>query len=89
MKRELRIPKFNSQKQELEFWSKIDFGDYLKAADLQEANIPSLKPKTKPVSFRLPINVLSRIKAMATERDVPYQSLMKDIIFKGVVSATR
>jgi len=87
MKKELNLPKFKNSKEELEFWSKIDLADYLEINDLQEAVIPDLKTKTKPVSFRLPINVLNRIKAMAQQRDVPYQSLMKDYIFRGVVGA--
>lgn len=84
MKKQLKIPKFKSIKEELKFWSEIDLGDYLESKDLVPAMIPDLKPKTKPITVRLPVNLLNRLKAMANQRDIPYQSLMKDIIFRGI-----
>jgi len=36
-----------------------------------------LKPTMKTVSLRLPEQMLNRIKVLANERDVPYQSLLK------------
>lgn len=87
MKKELKLPKFKNNREEVAFWSKIDLADYLEAKDLQEDIIPDLKTKTKPVSFRLPVNVLNRIKSLAAQRDIPYQSLMKDFVFRGLSQA--
>jgi hypothetical protein len=38
---------------------------------------PDLKPTMKTISLRLPEQMLNRIKVLANERDVPYQSLLK------------
>jgi predicted DNA binding CopG/RHH family protein len=39
--------------------------------------MPNLKPTTKAISLRLPVDLLERIKIEANRRDVPYQSLIK------------
>ena len=41
------------------------------------ARFPNLKPSTKSISLRLPLDLLERIKVEANRRDVPYQSLIK------------
>jgi predicted DNA binding CopG/RHH family protein len=43
----------------------------------QSARFPNLKPSTKSISLRLPVDLLERIKIEANRRDVPYQSLIK------------
>jgi predicted DNA binding CopG/RHH family protein len=39
--------------------------------------LPKLKPSTEPISLRLPVTLLERIKVAANKRDVAYQSLIK------------
>ena len=41
------------------------------------ATFPNLRPSTTTISIRLPEPLLDELKALANERDVPYQSLMK------------
>jgi predicted DNA binding CopG/RHH family protein len=36
-----------------------------------------LKPSTTPISMRLPDTLLTDLKRLANEQDVPYQRLMK------------
>lgn len=43
----------------------------------ERARFPNLKPSTKAISLRLPVDLLERIKVAANKRDVPYQSLIK------------
>ena len=38
---------------------------------------PNLKPSSKSISLRIPLDLLERIKVAANKRDVPYQSLIK------------
>jgi predicted DNA binding CopG/RHH family protein len=40
-------------------------------------SFPALKPSTTTISLRLPKGLLEELKALANERDVPYQSLLK------------
>jgi predicted DNA binding CopG/RHH family protein/uncharacterized DUF497 family protein len=71
------IPKFRSQAQERKFWETHDSTDYLDWSKAVPARFPNLKPSTKSISLRLPIDLLERIKVEANRRDVPYQSRIK------------
>lgn len=84
MKKLKKIPKFNSEKEEREFWqthSSIDYVDWSKA---KLASFPNLKPSTKTISLRLPLYLLNDVKILANECDVPYQSLIKIFLAKQV-----
>ena len=85
MKKKLKklksIPKFKNEDEERKFWAKKDSTDYIdwdKA--LVNPNFPNLKYATESISIRMPSSILDRIKAMANERDVPYQSFIKMIL---------
>ena len=71
------IPKFRSEAQERKFWETHDSTGYLDWSKATNARFPNLKPSTKSISLRLPIDLLERIKVEANRRDVPYQSLIK------------
>ena len=86
MKKQIKIPKFKNEDQEREFWSKIDLSEYLEASDFERVSFPNLKPTTKPISVRLPEYMIEHLKEKANEIDVPYQSLIKTYISKGLQS---
>ncbi len=71
------IPKFKSEDEERDFWSKAETGDYFDTGKPTELDLSKLKPSTESISLRLPSYLLARIKEIANSRDVPYQSLMK------------
>ena len=71
------IPDFSSEAEEQEFWATHDTTEYFDWAKARRATFPKLKPTTTPISMRLPETLLSDIKRLAHEQDVPYQSLMK------------
>ena len=75
MKKEL--PKFKSENQEREFWSKEDSTDYIDWKKAKRMILPNLKPSTKKISLRLPELMIEELKLLANKRDIPYQSLMK------------
>lgn len=84
MKKPLNIPKFKNEDEEREFWSKVDLAEYFDAGDFASVSFPNLKPTTRPISIRIPVSVLNRVKERANETNVPYQSLIKEYIRKGV-----
>jgi len=86
MKKRLSIPQFKNEDEERKFWANLDLSVYYDASDLEEVSFPNLKPTTRPISIRLPQSLLNRVKERANELNVPYQSLMKDYIQKGVFS---
>ena len=86
MKKQLSVPKFKNEGEEREFWSKVDLSEYFVSEDFERISFPNLKPTTRPVSIRIPVYMLNRVKERANETNVPYQSLIKEYIRKGVAT---
>lgn len=72
-----RIPKFQSEELEREFWAEQDSSEYVDWSSAEQVVFPQLKPSTKTISLRLPEALLEDLKYLANKRDVPYQSLLK------------
>jgi predicted DNA binding CopG/RHH family protein len=72
-----KIPEFNSEAEEREFWESHDSSEYLDWSQAEAVRLPNLKASTKTISLRLPVALLERIKIEANKRDMPYQSLIK------------
>jgi predicted DNA binding CopG/RHH family protein len=72
-----KIPKFETENQEREFWSDEDSTEFLDWEKAKQVSLPRLKPSTKTISLRLPESLLDDLKMLAHKRDVPYQSLLK------------
>lgn len=85
MKKQLKIPKFKNEDQERKFWSEIDLSQYFEPADFGSISFSNLKPTSRPISLRLPEYILMRLKEKANELNIPYQSLIKQYIAKGVL----
>ena len=84
MKKQLVLPKFKNEEEEIDFWSRIDLSDYLEPSDFKRASFPNLKPTTRSVSIRMPVYLLNRIKEKANQLAIPYQTLIKQYIQKGI-----
>jgi predicted DNA binding CopG/RHH family protein len=74
------LPRFGSEDEERAFWEKADSTDYVDWGRAARVRLPELKPSTATISLRLPETLLEELKALANERDVPYQSLLKIIL---------
>jgi predicted DNA binding CopG/RHH family protein len=72
-----KIPSFDSQVEEASFWDTHDSSEYIDWSQAKKTILPNLKSSTESISLRLPSPLLARIKELANEKDVPYQSLMK------------
>ncbi len=72
-----KIPVFNSEEEEREFWAENDSSEFVDWKKAKKVKFPNLKPSTKTISLRLPEHILDDLKMMARKRDVPYQSLIK------------
>lgn len=84
MKKELKLPKFKNEDEEFEFWANLDLSEYYEPSDMVPVSFPNLKPTSKPISIRLPQYLLNSVKEKANGLGVPYQSLIKQYIAKGV-----
>ncbi|OGK30957.1 hypothetical protein A3F29_04285 [Candidatus Roizmanbacteria bacterium RIFCSPHIGHO2_12_FULL_33_9] len=87
MKKKLKIPRFKNEDQERAYWSKIDMSKYFEADDFEKVSFPNLKPTSRPISIRIPEYLLIRLKERANEINIPYQSLIKDYIKRGILSS--
>lgn len=84
-----KIPKFKSEDDEREFWatnSSLEFFDISKA---RRVEFPNLKPSLRSISIRLPEAMISSLKVMANSYDVPYQSLIKILLARGIENERR
>ena len=87
MKKPLKLPKFKNEDEERDFWAKLDLSEYYEASDLEPVSFPNLKPTSRSISIRIPEYLLNRLKEKANEINIPYQSLIKQYIKKGIFSS--
>lgn len=81
-----KIPYFKTEKEERVFWQKVDSTDYVDYDSFERVSFPNLKLSTKPITIRLPIGLIERVKIKAHKMDVSYQSLIKQSIFASLSS---
>ena len=79
-----KIFKFKSETEERAFWQKVDSTEYVDYATLKPASFPNLQLTTKPITIRLPQTLIYKLKVKAHQRDIPYQALLKQILWQGL-----
>jgi predicted DNA binding CopG/RHH family protein len=79
-----KIPQFENEDQEREFWAKHDSADFADWSKAEPGLFPNLHPSLRSISLRLPESLLEKIKLLANKKDVPYQSLMKVFLSEKV-----
>jgi predicted DNA binding CopG/RHH family protein len=84
MKNLKEIPEFNSEESEKEFWENESSEHFVDWEKGKKVIYPNLQKSNKTISIRLPEDMLFQIKQEANKIDVPYQSLMKIILSKGL-----
>ena len=84
IKAKKKVPYFKNEDNERDFWARADLTDYADKSEFVRAYFPNLKPTSASVSLRIPRHLLIRLKERANQLDVPYQSLMKQYIARGV-----
>ena len=89
MTRPERRPRFRNELAERDFWEIHDSSGQVDWGRATRTRFPNLKPSTKAISLRLPVDLLERIKVAANQRDVPYQSLIKVWLAERVDAAQR
>ncbi len=79
-----KIPKFKTEDEERQFWATHDSTEYMDYPKAKRILLPELKPFPKSISIRLPEFLIEKLKVLANERDVPYQSFMKIFLAEKV-----
>ena len=84
MKKLKKMPLLKNDKEVFDFWSKHDSTDYVDWSKAKRAIFPNLKRTTQLISIRFPVSVLDRVKALAGRYDMPYQTLIKNIVNQAI-----
>ena len=84
-----KIPKFESEDQERDFWSNQDSSEYIDWGEAKQLLFPNLKPSTRTISIRLPESMLDDLKMLANKKDIPYQSLLKVFLAERIKDEIR
>lgn len=83
MKKQFKtIPHFNSEAEERRFWQTHDSTEYVDYAHAKRVRFPNLKLTSRPITLRLPETLIEKLKVRAHKLDMPYQSLIKQVLFK-------
>ncbi len=82
-------PQFDDEDQEREFWTEHDVVDFFDWDKAVPGSFPALKPSTMTISIRLPAAMLEDLRSLANERDVPYQSLLKNFLAERIARERR
>ena len=84
MKKQLKWPDFKNENKVAKWLDKTDFSEYLESSDFKRANFPNLKPSKRLISLRLEETLVEKAKQKAAKLHVPYQTLMRQILHKGL-----
>ncbi|MEK7078873.1 MAG: BrnA antitoxin family protein [Patescibacteria group bacterium] len=80
MKKIKKIPFFKTEKEERDFWQTHSSVDYVDYSTAKRVRFPNLKLSSRPITIRLPLSLIDRIKIRAHKLDLPYQSYIKQIL---------
>ena len=84
-----RIPHFKNEDEERDFWATHSVTDYVDWRSARRVRFPNLKPSLRTISIRLPEHLIGELKALANERDIPYQALLKQLLAEQVAQEWR
>ena len=84
MKKPLKLPDFKNEKEVQKFMETTDFSKYLEPSDLKKISFPNLKPSKRLISLRVEESLVHKAKQKAEKLHIPYQTLMRQILHKGL-----
>lgn len=74
------LPKNRSEDAECAFWKAHDSTDYVDWSKGTRRHLAKLRPTLRTISLRLPEAMIAQLKVLANKRDIPYQSLLKELL---------
>jgi len=82
-----KVPSFRSELEESKFWQKVDSTQYIDWDKAEKWIFPDLKLTSTPITIRIPDSLLNRVKVKAHQKDMPYQTLVKQYIYQGLTAS--
>lgn len=76
------IPVFTDEDEERAFWATHEVSDELAnaAEPIPDDELPPARPRSRSVTLRIETDTLTRLKAVAAYKGMPYQTLLKDFL---------
>lgn len=87
MKKPLKWPNFKNEGEVSEWLDSTDFSEYLELRDFKKVSFPNLKPSKRLISLRIEESLVEKAKQRAAKLHIPYQTLMRQILHKGLETA--
>jgi predicted DNA binding CopG/RHH family protein len=84
MKKLKKISKNQDEEAVAKYWLTHNAVNKLDWSKAEHWVFPNLKLSSQPITIRLPKALIIDFKLRANKMDVPYQSLMKQALFKGL-----
>ncbi len=72
-----KIPKFASEQEEADFWDTHSVTDYLDELTPVDVTVIDARPRKEQISLRLDRETITRLKALARQRGIGYQTLIR------------
>jgi len=78
------LPKFKNRAEEVRFWETANIFEYTEPTDLKIELDPELKRRMKPITIRLRGEQILELKAIAQNKDLPYQTMVRSWIAERI-----
>ena len=72
-----KIPQFASEQEESDFWDTHSITDYLDDTTEVDITVIDARPRKEQISLRLDRETITRLKALARQRGIGYQTLIR------------
>jgi len=72
-----KIPKFTSEQEEAEFWDTHDSIEYVEDTEPMEVSFVDARPAKKLISVRMEPTAIEKLKVVAQQKGIGYQTLMR------------
>jgi predicted DNA binding CopG/RHH family protein len=72
-----KIPKFANEQEEAEFWDTHSITDFLDELTPVDVTVIDSRPRKEQISLRLDRETITRLKAVARQRGIGYQTLIR------------
>ena len=72
-----KIPQFETEQEEAEFWDTHDATDYLDDTEPVDVEFVDARPRKVQISLRLAPTTITQLKAVARQRGIGYQTLIR------------
>ncbi len=80
-----KIPKFANEQEEAEFWAAYDATEFLDETEPVNVNFADARPRKKQISLRLDPDAIDRLKAIAAQKGVGYQTLIRMWVMERLI----